>query len=158
MFFEIGVLRNFAIFTEKHLCWSLFLIKLLAFQATLLKRDSNTGIFQWTLQNTLKHLYLPPVGASGKIYLKLGFNPFNATDHFQYPLKTPENQRFAGGIENSWMKSVKKACTNMKKRSCKRQEKCVFKGKRSFKESAIIFLIDINQLFNTVYAEIFWSW
>ena len=43
----------------------------------------------------------------------------------------------------------------MKNRSCKRQEKCVFKGKRSFKESVIIFLIDINQLFNTVYADIF---
>ena len=28
MFFEIGVLENSAIFTGKHLCWSLFLIKL----------------------------------------------------------------------------------------------------------------------------------
>ena len=28
MFFKIGVLRNFAIFTVKQLCWSLFLIKL----------------------------------------------------------------------------------------------------------------------------------
>ena len=28
MFFKIGVLKNFAIFTEKHLCWSLFLIML----------------------------------------------------------------------------------------------------------------------------------
>ena len=27
---EVGVLKNFAIFTEKHLCWSLFLIKLYA--------------------------------------------------------------------------------------------------------------------------------
>ena len=27
MFFKIGVLKNFAIFTGKHLCWSLFLIK-----------------------------------------------------------------------------------------------------------------------------------
>ena len=34
IFFKIGVLKNFAIFTEKHLCWSLFLIK----------ADSNTGI------------------------------------------------------------------------------------------------------------------
>ena len=30
MFFKIGVLKNFAIFAEKHLCWSLFLIKLQA--------------------------------------------------------------------------------------------------------------------------------
>ena len=27
-FFKISALKNFAIFTEKHLCWSLFLIKL----------------------------------------------------------------------------------------------------------------------------------
>ena len=30
MFFKIGVLKNFAIFTGKHLCWSLFLIQLQA--------------------------------------------------------------------------------------------------------------------------------
>ena len=30
MFFEIVVLENFAIFRGKHLCWSLFLIKLQA--------------------------------------------------------------------------------------------------------------------------------
>ena len=30
MFFKIGVLKNFANFTVKHLCWSLFLIKLQA--------------------------------------------------------------------------------------------------------------------------------
>ena len=42
----IGVLKNFAIFTEKHLCCSLFLIKLLVRRpATLLKRDSNTSVF-----------------------------------------------------------------------------------------------------------------
>ena len=32
MFFKIDVLKNFAIFTGKHLCWSLFLIKLQAFK------------------------------------------------------------------------------------------------------------------------------
>ena len=31
MFFKIGVLKSFTIFTGKHLCWSLFLIKLQAF-------------------------------------------------------------------------------------------------------------------------------
>ena len=30
MFFKIGVLKNFVIFTEKHLYWSLLLIKLQA--------------------------------------------------------------------------------------------------------------------------------
>ena len=30
IFFKIGALTNFVIFTEKHLCWSLLLIKLQA--------------------------------------------------------------------------------------------------------------------------------
>ena len=34
MFFKIGVLKNFAIFTGKHLRWSLFLIKLQAFRCS----------------------------------------------------------------------------------------------------------------------------
>ena len=38
VFFKKGVLENFTKFTEKHLCWSLFLIMLQAFRpATLLK-------------------------------------------------------------------------------------------------------------------------
>ena len=40
MFFEISSIKNFAIFTGKHLCWGLFLIKLQAFRP----RDSNTGV------------------------------------------------------------------------------------------------------------------
>ena len=31
MFFKIGFLKNFTICTEKHLCWSLFLIKVFLF-------------------------------------------------------------------------------------------------------------------------------
>ena len=44
-----AVLKNFTIFTtRKHLGWSLFLIKLQTLRpATLLKRDSNTGVFLW---------------------------------------------------------------------------------------------------------------
>ena len=41
MLFKIGALKNFAIFTEKHLCWSLFLIR----PETLLKRYCKTGVF-----------------------------------------------------------------------------------------------------------------
>ena len=45
------LLKKFAIFTGKHLCWCLFLIKLQASRlATLLKRDSNTCVFLWILQ------------------------------------------------------------------------------------------------------------
>ena len=53
MFFKIGVLKNFAIFTGEYLFWSLFLIKLqLAIRpATLLKTDSNTDVFLWILRN-----------------------------------------------------------------------------------------------------------
>ena len=47
-----AVLKNFAIFTGKHLFWSLFLIRFQPFRpATLLKRDSNTGVFPWNLRN-----------------------------------------------------------------------------------------------------------
>ena len=59
MFFKIGVLKNFANFIGKHQCWSLFLIKLQAWRpATLLKRDSNTGVFLWNLRNSKEHLFL----------------------------------------------------------------------------------------------------
>ena len=45
-FVEKGVLKNFANFSGKHLCWSLFLIKLQAQEtANFLKRDSNTVKF-----------------------------------------------------------------------------------------------------------------
>ena len=46
-----AVLKKFAIFTGKQICWSLFLIKLQVFRpATLLKRDSNAGVFLCILQ------------------------------------------------------------------------------------------------------------
>ena len=45
MFFKIGVPKNFANFTGKHQCWSLFYeVAGLRF-VTLLKRASNTGVF-----------------------------------------------------------------------------------------------------------------
>ena len=53
VFCKKDVRKNFANFTGKHLCWSFLIIKLQVFMpATLLKRDSNTGIFLlWNLQN-----------------------------------------------------------------------------------------------------------
>ena len=48
MFLKIGVLKNFAMFTGKHLPWRFFSIGLLACRtATLSKRGSNTGAFLW---------------------------------------------------------------------------------------------------------------
>ena len=41
---KIGALKNFAIFTGKHLCWSLFLIKLQAFRARGLKASFRTAL------------------------------------------------------------------------------------------------------------------
>ena len=49
MFFKTEVFKKFAIFTGKHLCWSLLSTKLQTW-ATL-KRDSNTGVFLWILRN-----------------------------------------------------------------------------------------------------------
>ena len=52
IFIKISVLKNFAIFTGKHLCWSLFLRKLQVLKpGSLLKGDSNTGVFLWILRN-----------------------------------------------------------------------------------------------------------
>ena len=59
MFFKIGVLKNSANLTGKHLCWSLFLIKLQYVKpATSLKRDCNTSVFVRNSQNFQKHLFL----------------------------------------------------------------------------------------------------
>ena len=55
MFFKIDVLKNFANFAGKHLCWSLFLIKLQVWRhGTLLKRDSNTVAFLSIIKKAVK--------------------------------------------------------------------------------------------------------
>ena len=52
VFCEKGVLKNFAKFTKKHLCQSLFWIKLQPSGLYIYwKRDSGTGIFLWILLN-----------------------------------------------------------------------------------------------------------
>ena len=45
IFFKIDVLKNLAIFTRKHLCWSLFLIKLLAWRSAFLLKKTPTPVF-----------------------------------------------------------------------------------------------------------------
>ena len=46
MFLKIDVLKNLAMFTEKRLCWSYFLIWLQGWKtAIVLKRDSNKSAF-----------------------------------------------------------------------------------------------------------------
>ena len=45
MFFKIGSIKNSAIFTGKHQCWGLFLIKMqVKRSSTFLKIDPNTGV------------------------------------------------------------------------------------------------------------------
>ena len=60
MSFKIEVFKNFAIFTRKHLCWSLFVTKLSAYKpaTNLLKRDSNTSIFLLILLNFKNSLFV----------------------------------------------------------------------------------------------------
>ena len=57
-FIKKAVLKNFTIFSWKHLCWGLILIKLQGFSsATLSKRDSNTG-FSCDYCEILKNTFL----------------------------------------------------------------------------------------------------
>ena len=58
-----AVLKNSTILTGKYLNWSFFLIKI--FKADLLKRNSNTGVFLWILQNFLRS------SANGCFYQRL---------------------------------------------------------------------------------------
>ena len=57
MYFKVGAQKNFAIFTGKDLCWSLFLLRIIfifiifsfllrfSFLLTLPRRDSSTSVF-----------------------------------------------------------------------------------------------------------------
>ena len=69
MFFKIGVLKIFSIFTGKHLCWSLFLIKLQAL------RSYNTFFF-------IEHLW----------WLLLNFDEIHRITASRYPILAGENQ------------------------------------------------------------------
>ena len=59
MFFKIEILKHFTNLTGKHLRWSFFVIKLQALRPeTLLKTDSNTGIFLWYFQIFKENIFL----------------------------------------------------------------------------------------------------
>ena len=49
MFLRIGVLKNFVIFLEKNLCWSIFLIKLQPLFNKVLRTGFFTEYFRWLL-------------------------------------------------------------------------------------------------------------
>ena len=65
MFFKIGVLKKFAMFTGKHLCWSLFLIKLQAFRC-----------FPANITKLLRPGFYrtPPVAATGNVPFDIIFS------------------------------------------------------------------------------------
>ena len=65
MFFKIGVLKKFAMFTGKHLCWSLFLIKLQAFRC-----------FPVNITKLLRAGFYrtPPVAATGNVPFDIIFS------------------------------------------------------------------------------------
>ena len=67
MFLKIDVLRNFASFTRKHLCWSLFLIKL---QPKFIKNMFFTEHLQWLLLGFLQQNNL----IFSVITITLGYN------------------------------------------------------------------------------------
>ena len=100
MLFKIGVLQNFAIFTGKQLWWSLFLIELQVYQnscinlfnivETLLKRDSNTGVYLWELQNFYEHLFLQ--NTSGGCFWK-NFSEKFCKIHFSFLIQLQAKHR-----------------------------------------------------------------
>ena len=58
MFYEICVLRNFAKFTWKHLCQSLFFNKVSANVCNFVKKETLVLVFPfWILHNFLEHLF-----------------------------------------------------------------------------------------------------
>ena len=61
MFFKTGSLKNFAIFTAKHLCWSFFLKKLFVF-----KKETPTQVFPVDIVKFLRTFFYRklPVAAS----------------------------------------------------------------------------------------------
>ena len=63
-----GALKNFANFTGKRLCWSLFLTMLQSFNpVTFFKRDSNTGILLQSLGNFYNTYFEEPLRTTASV-------------------------------------------------------------------------------------------
>ena len=59
MFFGTGALQDFAVYVEKLMCWSLFLIKLKAWgPTTFSRRDSSESVFLWKLRNFWEQFFV----------------------------------------------------------------------------------------------------
>ena len=57
VFCKKGVLKIFASFTGKHLCWSLFLIKLHAFRLQLYSKKTPAQAFSSEIRNNFRNTY-----------------------------------------------------------------------------------------------------
>ena len=109
MFFKIDVLKNFSIFTGKHLCWSLFFIKL------FIKEESPTQAFSCEYCEILMNRFFyrtPSVAACGfhvgfiidlffflkvhtsKLYSKIYLIASTQHEHKQQRLKFSHLQQF----------------------------------------------------------------
>ena len=100
MFFKTGVLKNFAIFTGKHLCFSLFLIELQAFfRSSFFYRIPPVVAFKWRHYRTTHHYF-----DSSVFICRLDlFVPNVQIPYTLYPLKNIRKSyvflMFSGGIK-----------------------------------------------------------
>ena len=81
LFFKLDVLNNFAYFTGKHLCWSLF----------LLKRDSDTGVILWNLRNFKDYFFYetPPW-----LFLSINKLLYLPRRYFQRPIWISKKRKY----------------------------------------------------------------
>ena len=57
VFCKKSVLKNFANFTGKHLCWSIFIIKLQAFNLQVFKKETPAQVLSCEVCETFKNNY-----------------------------------------------------------------------------------------------------
>ena len=58
MFFKIGVLKNFAKFTGKHLCLDLFFTKVASSACNFIKIETAVQVFSWEFGEIFKNTFL----------------------------------------------------------------------------------------------------
>ena len=108
MFFKIGVLKNFAIFTRKHLCCSRFVIKWKAFRSATLLKETPRQVFSYEYCEIFKNrfFYRTPLVAASLTSRNIKFwlspiSPFHVTCLFLYLLQTSGFLMFSGVVERN---------------------------------------------------------
>ena len=78
--YKKDVLKYFAKLIGKHLCQSLFFNNVAGLRpATLLNRDSGTGVFLWILRNFYEHLFIENLRATASILPRISKTLHNLT-------------------------------------------------------------------------------